>query len=119
MEAVEQFNNFREEMNESILNSESLVFKRLFSLDTLTYQNEQQGKQTALSPKVKELIGLSVSLSLRCDDCVKYHVLQLQKLGATKQEVIEALEVATVIGGTIVIPHLRRAFYFMQEIKLI
>ncbi len=98
-------------MNQKILDSDSLIIKRIFNLDTNAYS------EGALDIKSKELIGLTCSLVLRCDDCVKYHLGKCKELGFTSAEVNEAMGVATLVGGTIVIPHLRRAFEFWEELK--
>lgn len=105
-----EFQNYRSKMNARILGSESKVFKRIYSLDTLTYQ------AGALDAKTKELMGLSVSLAMRCESCVKYHIEQSLAAGATEAEIIETFEIATVIGGSIVIPELRKAFEFLDEL---
>jgi AhpD family alkylhydroperoxidase len=111
MNLVEQFNDYRGKMNEKILSSDDLVIKRIFNLDTQAYQ------KGALDVKSKELIGLTCSLVLRCDDCVRYHLGKCREAGFTTQEVQEALGVATLVGGTIVIPHLRRAFEYWEELN--
>jgi len=118
---VLQFNDYRSRMNERILGSGSLVFKRLYALDTLTYlersanaDNETDVATTGLSVKEKELMGLCASMVLRCDDCVRYHIGTALEAGANETEIIESMEVATVVGGSIVIPHLRRAFEYLD-----
>lgn len=111
MSLVKQFNEYRSKMNEKILDSDSLIIKRIFNLDTNAYQ------EGALDVKSKELIGLTCSLVLRCDDCVKYHLGKCHDLGFSTQEVNEAMGVATLIGGTIVVPHLRRAFEYWEELQ--
>ncbi len=98
-------------MNEKILDSENLILKRIFNLDTNAYQ---EGK---LDVRTKEVIGLTCSLVLRCDDCVRYHLEKCREAGLTTEEVHEAMGIATLIGGTIVIPHLRRAFEFWEELQ--
>lgn len=98
-------------MNEKIMDSESLIIKRIFNLDTNAYSEGH------LDVKSKELIGLTCSLVLRCDDCVRYHLGKCKELGFSTQEVNEAMGVATLVGGTIVIPHLRRAFEFWEELQ--
>lgn len=113
MKSVEQFNDYRTRMNEKILTSGNLIIKRIFNLDTNAYE------AGALDVKSKELIGLTCSLVLRCDDCVKYHLGTCHKLGMTTAEVHEAMGVATLVGGTIVIPHLRRAFEYWEELQLV
>jgi len=111
MGLVEQFNEYRSKMNDQILASDSLIIKRIFNLDANAYQDG------ALDVKSKELIGLTCSLVLRCDDCVKYHLGKCKEVGLTSKEVNEAMGIATLIGGTIVIPHLRRAYEFWEELK--
>ncbi len=107
---VQEFNDFRSRMNARILSAGSTVMKRVYSLDTLTYQ------PGALGVKTKELAGLCASMVLRCDDCVRYHIQSSLEAGATEQEIVEIFDVALVVGGTIVVPHLRRAFAFMDEL---
>ena len=111
MNKVEEFNAYRSKMNEKILSSDNKVIKRIFNLDTNAFQ---EGK---LSVSTKELIGLTSSLVLRCDDCVKYHLGKCKDVGLSTDEVNEAMSIATLIGGTIVIPHLRRAFEFWEELN--
>jgi len=110
MNIVDQFNEYITRMNEKILSGDSLIIKRIFNLDTNAYQ------EGTLDVKSKELIGLTCSLVLRCDDCVKYHLGRCKEIGFTTAEVHEAMGVATLVGGTIVIPHLRRAFEFWEEL---
>lgn len=111
MGLVENFNDYRSKMNERILASDSLIIKRIFNLDTNAYA------EGTLDIKSKELIGLTCSLVLRCDDCVKYHLGKCKEVGFTTSEINEAMGVATLIGGTIVIPHLRRAFEYWEELN--
>ena len=111
MSLVREFNEYRSRMNEKILSSDSLIIKRIFNLDTNAYTSG------ALDLKSKELIGLTCSLVLRCDDCVKYHLGKCKEVGLKTDEVNEAMGIATLIGGTIVIPHLRRAFEYWEELK--
>lgn len=111
MNVVEQFNDYRTRMNDKILDSDSLILKRIFNLDTNAYS------AGALDVKSKELIGLACSLVLRCDDCVKYHLGKCKELGFTDEEINEAMGIATLVGGTIVIPHLRRAFEYWEALK--
>jgi len=111
MSLVKEFNEYRSKMNEKILSSDSLIIKRIFNLDTNAYSSG------ALDLKSKELIGLTCSLVLRCDDCVKYHLGKCKEVGIKTEEVNEAMGIATLIGGTIVIPHLRRAFEYWEELK--
>ena len=109
--AVDDFNEYRSRMNERIFASENLVLKRLFNLDTNTYA------EGALPVKTKEMLGLVASMVLRCDDCIKYHVLQCHENGVTKDEMFEVFAVANIVGGTIVIPHLRRAVEFYEQLE--
>ena len=111
MSLVKQFNDYRSKMNEKILAGDNLIIKRIFNLDTNAYL------EGALDVKSKELIGLTCSLVLRCDDCVKYHLGKCKEVGFSTAEVHEALGVATLVGGTIVIPHLRRAYEFWEELN--
>lgn len=111
MSLVNDFNEYRSRMNEKILSSDSLIIKRIFNLDTNAYA------PGALDLKSKELIGLTCSLVLRCDDCVKYHLGKCKEVGLSTGEVNEAMGIATLIGGTIVIPHLRRAFEYWEELE--
>jgi AhpD family alkylhydroperoxidase len=111
MGLVEDFNNYRGKMNERIMASDSLIIKRIFNLDTNAYA------PGALDVKSKELIGLTCSLVLRCDDCVRYHLGKCKEVGLTTDEVQEAMGISTLIGGTIVVPHLRRAFEYWDELN--
>ena len=110
MDIVKQFEDYRTRMNEKITEADNLIIKRIFNLDTNAYA------AGSLDIKTKELIGLTCSLVLRCDDCVKYHLGKCKELGFTSTEVNEAMGVATLIGGTIVIPHLRRAFEYWEAL---
>jgi len=112
MSLVSDFNEYRSKMNEKIMASESLVIKRIFNLDTNAYSSEG-----VLNVKSKELIGLTCSLVLRCDDCVKYHLGKCKEVGLSTEEVNEAMGIATLIAGTIVIPHLRRAFEYWEQLE--
>lgn len=107
---TQDFNSYREKMNEKILASDNKVMKRIYSLDTITYQDG------ALSSKVKEMLGLATSMVLRCDDCVKYHLGKCYDLGVTTDEIFEIFGVANLVGGTIVIPHTRRAVEYWEEL---
>jgi AhpD family alkylhydroperoxidase len=109
---VEEFNAYRAKMNEKILASENKVMKRIYSLDTLTYQ------EGALSTKTKEMLGLATSMVLRCDDCVKYHLEKCFEQGVTTDEIFELFGVANLVGGTIVIPHTRRAVEYWEELNI-
>lgn len=106
----DDFNSYRAKMNEKIMASDSLIIKRIFNLDTNAYQEGH------LDLRAKELIGLTCSLVLRCDDCVKYHLGKCKEVGLSTDEVNEAMGIATLIGGTIVIPHLRRAFEYWEAL---
>ncbi|MFV0540614.1 MAG: carboxymuconolactone decarboxylase family protein [Aestuariibaculum sp.] len=108
---VNDFNAYRSKMNEKILADNNKVIKRIFNLDTNAYT------AGALNVKTKELLGLVASAVLRCDDCVKYHLEACYKNELTKNEVVEALSIATLVGGTIVIPHLRRAYEFWDALE--
>ena len=106
---LDEFNKHRKEMNKRILSSDHLGIKRFFALDHLAYENG------ALDAKTKELLGLVASLVLRCDDCITYHVLQCVEQGVKREEFFDTFNVALVVGGSITIPHLRRAFERMDE----
>jgi AhpD family alkylhydroperoxidase len=108
---IHEFNEFRRRMNEKILDSEHLGIKRFFNLDTRAYEDG------ALPQRTKELIGLVASLVLRCDDCVTYHLGQCIALDISDAELHDALNVGLVVGGSIVIPHLRRAFARIEELR--
>ncbi len=108
---VEAYNAYRSEMNEALLSADNKVMKRIFNLDTNTYL------EGALSVKTKEMMGLVSSMVLRCDDCIKYHLLRCHELGMTTEELFEIFSVANVVGGTIVIPHTRRALEFWNDIE--
>ncbi|MCU0357149.1 MAG: carboxymuconolactone decarboxylase family protein [Cyclobacteriaceae bacterium] len=111
MGLVEDFNLYRSKMNEKILSSDSLIIKRIFNLDTNAYAEGH------LDVPTKELIGLTCSLVLRCDDCVRYHLGKCHEIGLATEQVHEAMGVATLVGGTIVIPHLRRAYEYWDELN--
>ena len=112
MDLVEQFNDYRSRMNKQILDADNLLLKRIFNLDTNAY-----APGGALDVRTREMIGLTCSLVLRCDDCVRYHLGRCKEEGFSTTEVHEAMGVATLIGGTIVIPHLRRAFEFWDALQ--
>lgn len=107
---VDDFNAYRAKMNEKILAQDNLVLKRLFNLDTNTYD------EGALSTQVKEMLGLVASMVLRCDDCIKYHLGKCQEQGVTTAQVYEIFAVANIVGGTIVIPHTRRAAEYWEAL---
>ncbi|WP_396592058.1 carboxymuconolactone decarboxylase family protein [Allomuricauda sp. R78024] len=108
---VEEFNAYRSQMNDKLLAENNKLIKRIFNLDTNAFM------AGALDVKTKELLGLVASAVLRCDDCVKYHLESSKNEGATKEEVMETLGIATLVGGTIVVPHLRRAFEYWEELE--
>lgn len=108
---LEDFQKFRGEMNEEILGCGHLGIKRFWALDHQAYE------PGALPTKTKELLGLAASAVLRCDDCITYHLVRCGEEGWTRDEVIDALNVALVVGGSIIIPHVRRAFARMHEIE--
>ncbi len=108
---LKAFNEYRKRMNEAILGSGNLQIQRFFSLDSQAYRDG------ALPAKTKELMGLVASMVLRCDDCITYHLIRCAELDTTDAEFFEAFNVALVVGGSIVIPHLRRAVETLQEIR--
>jgi len=108
---IDEFNAYRERMNARILGGDNKVLKRLFNLDTNTYA------EGALSTSTKELLGLVASMVLRCDDCVKYHLGKCHELGFSREQMFEAFSVANIVGGTIVIPHLRRAVEYWEALE--
>jgi AhpD family alkylhydroperoxidase len=107
---VNEFNEYRTKMNEVILSKENLVIKRLWNLDTNTYA------EGALDVKTKELLGLVASMVLRCDDCIKYHLGKSHEVGITTEQMYEVFAVANIVGGTIVVPHTRRAAEYWEEL---
>jgi AhpD family alkylhydroperoxidase len=109
---VDEFNEYREKMNEKILGADNLVLKRLFNLDTNTYEDG------ALSAQTKEMLGLVASMVLRCDDCIKYHLGKCYEMGVTTAQMFEIFSVANIVGGTIVIPHTRRAVEYWEALQL-
>ncbi|MBX3409732.1 MAG: carboxymuconolactone decarboxylase family protein [Phycisphaeraceae bacterium] len=108
---LDEFRQFREKMNARILELNHLGINRFFSLDTKAYE------AGAADVKTKELAGLSASLVLRCDDCIAYHVIRSRQVGASEAEIIDILNVGLIVGGSIVIPHLRRAIALMDELR--
>ena len=108
---VEEFNAYRAKMNDKLLSENNKLIKRIFNLDTNAFM------EGALDVKTKELLGLVASAVLRCDDCVKYHLESSMEQGASKEEVMETLGIATLVGGTIVIPHLRRAYEYWEDLE--
>lgn len=107
---VEDFNTYREQMNEVILGNKNKVINRLFNLDTNTYA------EGALPSRTKEMLGLVASMVLRCDDCIKYHLGKCYEEGLTTGEIYEIFAVANIVGGTIVIPHTRRAAEYWEAL---
>ncbi len=108
---VKEFNDYRSRMNEKILAADNLNIKRLYNLDTSTYKEE------ALSVKTKEMLGLVSSMVLRCDDCIRYHLEKCYNEKLTTEELFEVFAIANLVGGTIVIPHTRRALEFWEELS--
>ena len=108
---VEEFNEYRERMNERIMAQDNKVLKRFWSLDNQAYQ------EGALNVKTKELLGLVASMVLRCDDCIKYHIGTCFELGVTKVEVFEVFAIANLVGGSICIPHTRRAVEYWEALE--
>ncbi len=108
---VEEFNDYRSKMNDKIMASNNKIIKRIFNLDTNAYQDG------SLPESTKEMLGLACSMVLRCDDCVRYHLGKCYELGITTDEVQEIFSIATLIGGTIVVPHLRRAVEYWEALS--
>ena len=108
---LEEFNAFRSKMNKRILDVDNRAIKRFFGVDTLTYETG------SLDSKSKEMLGLVSSMVLRCDDCVSYHIIQCKNEGVTDAEMFDIFSVALTVGGSIVIPHLRRAVAFLDELN--
>jgi AhpD family alkylhydroperoxidase len=111
MNLIEEFNAYRAKMNERVLAEDNKVIKRFFNLDTNTYAEGE------LDVKTKEMIGLACSMVLRCDDCIKYHLGKSYEVGVSRKEIFEVFSIAMVIGGSIVIPHLRRAVEYWEELE--
>lgn len=107
---LEEFDAYRAKMNDKILASDNKVIKRIFNVDTNAYM------EGALPVKTKELIGLTTSMVLRCDDCIKYHLIKCNENDVNTEELFEAMSIATLVGGSIVIPHMRRAVEFWEEL---
>ena len=107
---VQEFRDYREKMNAKILSVDNKVIKRFFNLDTNTYM------EGALSTRVKEMMGLLSSLVLRCDDCIKYHIEKCFEQNISKEELYEIFSVGLVVGGSIVIPHIRRAVEYWEAL---
>ncbi len=110
MSEVKAFNDYRVKMNEKILAEDNKVLKRFWSLDHQTYQDG------ALDARTKELLGLVASMVLRCDDCIKYHLGTCHKMGITKAEIFDVFAVANLVGGSICIPHTRRAVEYWEAL---
>ena len=110
MSLKQSFDEYRLKMNDRIFAQDNKVIKRFFSLDNQTYQDG------ALDAKTKEMLGLVASMVLRCDDCVKYHLQQCYDAGVSTDQMFEVLSVANVVGGSICIPHTRRAVEFWDEL---
>lgn len=108
-ERVKQFQQEREQLNEMLLSRDNLDVKRFFALDSAVYRDG------ALAAKTKELLGLVASLVLRCDDCITYHTIAAKEHGTTDEEFGEVLAIGLIVGGSITIPHLRRANRLWQE----
>ncbi|WP_372776288.1 carboxymuconolactone decarboxylase family protein [Mangrovibacterium sp.] len=108
---INEFREYREKMNDKILESGNKVMKRIYSVDTLAYQDG------ALPVKTKEMLGLVSSMVLRCDDCIKYHLEKCHEQGMTDDEVFEVFSIANLVGGTIVIPHTRRAVEYWEALN--
>jgi AhpD family alkylhydroperoxidase len=111
MSRLAEFRTHRERMNKRILDQKNLVTNRFFALDSQTYESG------ALDLKTKELAGLSASLVLRCDDCIAYHVIRAKEVGCTREEIWEIFNVGLIVGGSIVIPHFRRAVELLDELE--
>ncbi|MFH2143897.1 MAG: carboxymuconolactone decarboxylase family protein [Bacteroidota bacterium] len=108
---VNDFRSYRKKMNDKIMATDNKVMKRIYATDTLTYQDG------ALSSEIKEMLGLVSSMVLRCDDCIKYHLEKCYEQGVTTKEILEIFSIANVVGGTIVIPHTRRAIEYWEELE--
>lgn len=108
---VKEFNEYRAQMNEKILGADNKVLKRFFNLDTNAYM------EGALPVKTKELMGLVASMVLRCDDCIAYHLGKCYDIGVTKEEVFEVYAIANLVGGSICIPHTRRAVEYWEALE--
>lgn len=123
MTRYDQFQDFRKRLNEKILGTGgqpgrgTLVTKRFFALDDQTYRDTSAETPPGLDKKTKELLGLSASLVLRCDDCIAYHIDQAVKAGCTDREIWETFDIGLIVGGSIVIPHLRRGVEFLEECR--
>ena len=110
---VNEFNDYRSKMNEEILCKNNLVIKRLWNLNTITYAADTH------DVTIKELPGLVASMVLRCDDCIKYHLGKAHEAGVTTEQLYEVFAVANIVGGTIVVPHSRRAADYWEKIAIV
>ncbi len=110
MTLVKNFNEYREKMNKKLLDQGSLNLKRFMALDATSYQDG------ALNSKTKELLGLISSMVLRCDDCIRYHLGKCREQGVSTEELFEVFAIANLVGGSIVIPHTRRALEYWEEL---
>jgi len=108
----QDFAAYRARMNERILEEDNRVIKRIYSVDSLAYAEGGE-----LPKRTRELLGLVASLVLRCDDCVKYHLVEARNAGNRREEIVEAMSIGLVVGGTIVVPHLRRAVEFLDDLE--
>jgi len=108
---VQEFNSYRQKMNDKLLSNDNKVIKRIFNLDTNAF------KEGHLPVKTKELLGLVASAVLRCDDCIQYHLETAYTNGVSKEEMMETMSIATLVGGTIVIPHLRKAYEYWETLE--
>jgi AhpD family alkylhydroperoxidase len=111
VDKLSEFTAYRQKLNQKILEQGNLQIKRFFALDSQAYL------PGALPSKTKELLGLAASMVLRCDDCISYHVLQAKEAGASRDEIFETFTIALIVGGSIVIPHLRRAVDFLEGLE--
>lgn len=110
MSQIEEFNAYRQRMNDVILEKDNKVLKRFFSLDHQAY------KEGALNAKTKEMLGLVASMVLRCDDCIKYHLGKCHEEGVSTEEVYEVFSIANLVGGSICVPHTRRGAEYWEEL---
>ena len=108
---IREFRDYREKMNKKILEHDNKVMKRIYNLDTNTYMDG------VLPARIKEMLGLVSSMVLRCDDCIKYHLEKCHEQGVTSEELFEIFAVANLVGGTIVIPHTRRALEYWENLS--
>ncbi len=110
-QSISEFQAEREDLNQLVMRYADLGMRRFFSLDSQAY------RQGALPPRTKEMLGLAASLVLRCDDCVKYHIIRCHEEGVSSEELVEVLGIGLVVGGSITIPHLRRALRAWDELQ--